>query len=633
MGQEKITSKTNNSVFRREFEFRFLKEEREDIEEWYERILSANYSYEYVVFVTQRTYKLALMMEKVTGKNLPKNYFSYFSTDEAICANVKEIIERYYEKMEWPCMLLCFDVMYDGTDVNEFYDQFMVRILEQIELEGKMDDFKDDCEKSSFQKFALFDKCQINTVRFNKFSKVKLGLNLRGAILGSIDEVVKWNNTTNCNELLYKINKFLSRNGDSDVYRFSEYISEEEFKKINLENYIKTRYKKKTQYTLVEYVADSNEIKAILTLRIIKCEDIHLYRVVPLVILHNLSEEETNSLIDILLEKMEGTEFDENDKDYIQKLEKKVGAKSILSELIVLFFSQVLLQEFNLVNNIVTNENDYQEEILKMTRAYDVYGLINTQKLLKKVIKERLFTVDELKIVLENAIPSKRGICKIQNGESCIVNQQEIIERLEKYFYRIISKEEKHLVDVEKEYEEYKRLSALDICWKSSIVIFGGTVLRLINEGNTEIEFFYTIAILLQMVDYGMVSITSLGPCLYRDVGFVQYLRVEKQTLLVYPLEMMEYIPMLSEMELMEYASNNLRDEFIKFSRSSKCNLEHTEINKILEFINHMDSMGQTANEWNGNYEGDCFEDWKQIGLLIDKQNKHRDDYKKYLYS
>lgn len=99
---------------------------RKELTEWYEDMLEG--SWEYVVFTVRRSYVLALIMEKLTGKKMEEESHARFLTDASIILHCEELAEAYKANRRFPMMLLCDDMCIHGRNTNHFMEMILMRL-------------------------------------------------------------------------------------------------------------------------------------------------------------------------------------------------------------------------------------------------------------------------------------------------------------------------------------------------------------------------------------------------------------------------------------------------------------------------------------------------------------------------
>lgn len=599
----------------KEAEALFSEETLEELKMWYVQTLDERY--QYVTFIVRRSYLLALIMERITGKKMKDSTSTTFLTDSALFLHCEEFAEVYRKKGSFPYILLCDDILIHGRNINHYIEcleeQLCLLLPEYEEQEIRralVQAIWIHVYIRSDEPLLLLPRYELNYDCAHKrepFIWHKLSSDISSMILRS--------------------------NMANAAYIFSEYISEDVFKKLDLTDFIKTRYQNTFQYTKVSFVKRYNDIKAILTIRLIKNVNQNGYRIIPFVFLPNLSDEETKLLKKQVLLQMDSTIFEQKDKEFIYYLEGLRG-KRTFNELITLIFSQTLLQEFNLTNNIIRIEEDFEEEIVKLSRNYNMYGFLETREFLQKIIRNSIFTTDELVDMLDVAISDDRKICTIYQGKNVDSKRKNRIKiKLENYFYEEAKKEERAAFELRN--QPFKMLVQSS---ERRVRGCGFTLTDLLNEYGEE-EIKYNMAYFLQMMDAGILSVSSFSSNRIRVVGFSQFAKAGEQSLLIYPLRVNEYMPMLEEMQRhSEQSGKELQQEIIMYFNSLECDIVEEEKIRVLNFVATIESIGEKPIDWKENYltkmQFETEEPWEELSELIaymDKQYDHLERYREYI--
>ena len=596
----------------KEAEALFSKKTLGELAQWYEHTLSGRY--QYVVFVVRRSYLLALIMEKITGKKMEDNALTTFLTEGALLLQCEEFARVYRETGRFPSILLCDDILIHGRNINHCIEclekQLCLLLPEYDEQEIK---------------YAL-----VRSIWIHVYVRSDEQLLLLQRYEANYDCAYKAK-ASEWHKLSSDISTMILRSDMANAaYIYSQHISEDVFQHLNLGDFVKTRYQNTIQYTRVSYVRTDSDVKAILTLRMIKNTNQEGYRVIPFIFLPNLSREETMNLQEYLLEQMTQVGFTEQDRAYIKQLEK-ISGKRTFNELLTLILSQAVLQDFSRKNNISETEENSVEEIVKLVRNYNLYGFKETGRFLHRIMKNTFFTVDELERVLTFFISDANKICTVSSARGINDRDKETIkESLEYYFYKQAEEEERAAYELR--HQAYKMLVQ-----SSERRVRGcGLVLNHLNEGYGADEMTYSMAYFLQMMDAGVLSVSSFASNRTEVVGFSQFAKAGEQSLLLYPLEMDEYIPMLSYMQRQcEWGNRELQQEIIAYSGSSLCDISQQEIGKILKFVNEIQGIGEKTTDWEENFwtkkqfkEEDGI---AEVMAYLNRQYGHLEKYREYV--
>lgn len=588
------------------------------ITQWYNEILDSDSKY--IVFIVRRCYLLALIMEKFTGRRMEDSNKTVYLTDAALYLWCKELADCYRETGKFPTILICDDVLIHGRNINHY-----IQGLEK-ELCALLEEYENWIIKQ-----ALLQAIRIKV--YVRADNKLLLLDRYGVKLSYIrkEKASYWH------KLSYDISMLISK---TDVayasYIYTEKISGQEFEKINIEDYIETRYQNKTQFTKVNFIGKNDAVKAVATIRILKnrTQGEISYRVMPMVFLPNLDDKETNSLCDWITEKMAGTAFTQQEKNILYKLQE-VNGKRTFSELLTLFLSQALLQQFNAEYGIVIEKNDKCDEIDKLARNYNLSGFIDefddTKSFLRKIISEQIITVDEMRSEIDKAVSLERShfaIDTVSKDKTVEKNVKiKIVNELEQYFYDMAYEEERKAY-LQKQNDDHSIAENLTRRVKSC-----GFVLKELLDHKSLDEAKIAVSYFLQMMDAGVLSVSSFAANYVHVVGFIQYAKAGEQSLLLYPLKEDEYMPMLYYMyQVCVRKCWKVENELKRYKAYEACELEDEKFEELLDFVKKLDDIGQSPEDWKENFRGKVqFEEETNFAISFAYMGKQLEHVKKYI--
>lgn len=586
------------------------------LKEWYNDTLKCEWKY--VVYMVRRSYMLALIMEELTGKKMEESSDAVFLTDAAFLLRCEELAEEYELNGCFPKILLCDDVCLHGRNFNHYIEALEERLYELL---------------SNYDQEEIRNAL-VEAIRLHVYVRSDGALLLLGRY-----ELRLHHKGRKSAAFLHKIsNSFSSLILHADMayagYIYSESVSGENIQKIDLQDYIGTEYQNTRQYARIGFVGTGEEKKAAFTLRIVQNINQKGYRVIPFVFLPNLNQEETWDLLDNLIFVLREHGISEDFCRTLRELEAKPGKRSF-NEWLSLIFSQAVLQEFNEKYQIQPEKKMAEQEIRKLARNYNWHNLEETESLLKEVIQKCHLRISELSQIIDKSIPSSRKILKLrleQNQEVSGERQNQIKEKLEDYFYIAGSKEELSAFELAKKpyYPTPKR--------SERVVRECGFILEELCRGFTEAETRYAIAYFLQMMDAGVLSLSSFASNNIIVVGFSQFAKAGEQSLLIRPLRMYEWIPVLAWIQQRcESYDLDIREEMQRYSRSEWCDLSQEQIDKSIRFLEEIGTIGQKAEDWNENYleKKDLVKKRDEskitsVIVFLDKQSQHVKRYEAY---
>lgn len=600
----------NKEELKREAEFRLGVEGFSEIQEWYLRAVKR--SRDYIVFVVRRSYLLALLMERITG--VPMENGARVLTDAGFMLHCEELAEQYRRRGRFPSILLCDDILIHGRNINHF----LVR-LEQILLDMLSDMDKDEIRQ------ALVRAVNIYVYVRSDDPLLLMGryqLNLEYA---RREDAVFWRKLSN------DISSLILSSGMANAsYMYSDWITEAQLDKIDLSQWVSTKYQGIRQYTQVKFIGEPNQVKAVYTTRLIP-NRFGGGRLIPFVFLPNLDQEESDNLLAYLVDRMEKKGFTNEELQWISKWENQPGKRSI-NELITLIFGCAILRQCETDYGIKIREKEQTAEIEKLARNYGQSEKKTTEDFIGKIVKTELFTVEELSATLLRVISDKREVLSLSADER-EVDEWQIVDQLENYFYRQGYNEE------EEAYQMAIRPYLGDAKWSKRVARGCCFILRELSEDYNLVMGKYMVAYFLQMMDAGVLSLSSYAPSRHIVLGYAQYAKAGEQSLLLEPLKKFEYIPLLATIQWhCEYEGKDLRQEMREYAMSSQCDVPLYQMADLDDFVHDLEEIGQQPADWYENYLFRVDDQYhiqrtgqKDITEYRQHQREHVRAYKRYL--
>ncbi len=590
----------------------------DDLLQWYDYILQEKW--EYVVFLARRSYVLALICESLDEKRMEDRSRAVFLTDASAILWCNEFAEKYRMFGRFPKILLCDDVLIHGRNINRYITNLESRLCALLETYG--------CNPKDIRN-ALIETLEIHVCVRNKQPLLLLGdygLNLHYV---SAKEVYLWREFSDAVSTL-----ILRSNISNACYIFSEYISDRQFEKIALDDYVYTVFQGTEQYTRCQFVRQREIVRAIMTVRIVKNVDREGYRVIPFVFLPNLREEETVDLLEMIQTKKPCNELWNQLTEW-----KEIEGKRSFSELITLIFSVSVLRNFNKQNKIRWNLDDKNKEIYKLARNYNWCGLESSKQLIEYIVNDEsfCFTNEEMKTgFLKCLAMTNYRVLETKDDweQRDILNAHKIVRirrRVEDYFYAKGCEDETDAIELMNlpYYSTQRRIKRY-----SNGCCF---VLDELNRGYNVEETKYCVAFVQQMMDAGVLALSSYAMYGVQVNGFSQFAKTGEQALLIGPLRIYLYIPMLAQMQAeCEKRDLDFRDELSDYCESNRSQLfEKPEDEKeMFDILDKMERINQTPKEWNGgflrrvDYEHNSLTEMIRFAI---KQEKLRKKYIEYV--
>lgn len=569
----------NAKDLKEEAEFRLGPNVISELCEWYLETVKG--LQEYVVFVVRRSYLLALIMERLVKDENKMGKKAKFLTDAGFMLHCQELAERYRREKRFPSILLCDDILIHGRNINHFLIK-----LEKC-LAAELPEYLEE----------EIEQALARAVRIHVYVRADAPLILLGRYELNLsyqrrETSAFWRKLSN------DISSLIIYAGMAyAAFVYSDWVKESQYRKLDLREWKCTTYQGIEQNTYVEFVGEPERIKAVYTLRWIP----NRYggvRLVPFVFLPNLGAEESGTLLEYITERMSDNGFTSEECQMIREWDQQEGKRSI-NELIGLILSCTILRDYEKKANILVDEEMRDEEIQKLVRNYRQSDWQTTEEFIKKTIITELFTKEELTEILLDVISNERRMLSL-SGDKKEVNDEakwRIIDHLEDYFYEQAERQEIDAFGMSrKSYSEHDRRTrreARACCF----------LMNEAAEGYNLEQGKYMVAYFLQMMDAGVLSVSSYAPSRVNVVGYTQYAKAGEQSLALEPLKLFEYIPLLARIQAhCEYVWENLLDGFWEYMGSAECDLDANTIRRLEVFITRLEAMGQCPADWNDNY-------------------------------
>lgn len=582
---------------------------------WYNQILESNARY--IVFLEPKCYDLVLYMEDINDKKLKDDNHKEYLTAESFLTRCDELAIYYHKNGRFPHILLCEDFLIYGININHFLeflkDNLCKLLIEkhQSEIESSLSAAIKIFTVTKFSPDILLGLYELN-VKYIK--KVDMGLDGR-----------------ECNKCVNLSSELLSRLYNN-YNTYTQIVSDDIYNQIyNSEEWKKTIYFNIKEYSKFEYVKNINQVKVIYSMRLREFKNES--RLIPYVFLPNMDANETlnikNKIFNIL----------SKDKRWvnIEKEMEILSDENIFYEWLILLISHIFLKQFNIDNkcNIENNEEDYNDQVIKLMRNYNKFGVDKTVEIIDFTLKQEVLNFKDLNSILLSDI-KEHYILDIDEKKGSIneTRKEEIKQKIENYLYNNAVVDEKigtELLSTCYVPSERRSLRRIRGC---------NYTLRELNEGYSKEETEYMMAYFLQMLDSYLFSISSYPSKDMNVLGFSQFVKVNRQSLILYPLSVYQYIPLISRIErICKLNRLSIESEIRDFFNSGQSTISKSEQLKILKFSKELLKVCQKAENWNFNclrylsYDSELIDDDTRRKILVefmDKQEQYVDEYKLY---
>ena len=612
----------------KQFAKKYLGDENYELAlKWYNYVLKTEW--DYVVFVVRRAYMLALIMEKITEQAMEQSSDAFFVTDSAFYSRCHKLAGAYIQYHRFPRILLCEDALLHGRNINYFLEQMEEGILNILRTVYN-EDFDENIVRERFAQAVTIHVLARTQGRLLLLDRYVM--KLRSCAVKDISVM---------HEFSCRISTLISQSGMVNAaYIFSECISQVKFDECREYGFKETIYHNITEYVHIEPVCVGNTLKAVFTLRVIpsplKASE---YKVVPFVFMPNLGAQETERLWMNLRDKLHVLLPGNGFLEYLDALKGLKGMRTF-NEWVTMILSQVLLRDFNEEFDIIPKRNNkkYQEQSKILARNYNVTGFKRTKGYLDAVVRGKYLDKAGLKKLIVDSLDEERKICTIDSDGICNA-EKHMIDKLEEYWYQVALQEEKKArLALRKPYHE-----ALDYS-RRKVYGCGFTLEELFDE-SSEDNVEWGLVYFLQMMDAGMIGVSSYSAKYMNVVGFSQFVKAGEMSLLIYPMRMMEYIPLLVVIQhFCQNVSWDWQEEVKKYCRSPYSQMDIGEVEKVSDFVEKLADGLQYPDEWDICYddrveyavadaterENEIRQLGKQMRLAL-KSKKHLSNFEKYV--
>lgn len=612
----------DNELLRNEakslFDDRFGEPIVEELKKWYYDILMKNCRY--VAFVVRRSYMLALIMEELIGQKMVDTEDKEYLTDAALILRCEEMSKIYLQTGYFPKIVLAEDTVLHGRGINHLIEclekqlslylpdvpmnEIKTKLAQAIEIVMYV---RYDGDLLLFGRYELRMKC----VRYENYDFIHL-------LSDSISRIVSSSGMANAS------------------YIYSEEIRPRTFKNINLSDYVKTNYHNIIEYTKTDFITHGNDVKGICTIRLISDEYKKSYRAIPLIFVPDLDESKTDYIINYIRKTVEI-----KNEDLLSVYQEFIDlytfeGKRSFNEALTLILSQAVLNDFNKENGIVPSQTDVNAELDKLARNYNQYGFNNTKMWLHAITQVPLLDLQDVKNIINTCVSDDDIIFSFNNQINYLNNdnwEKDIRNNIEDYFYRQGVEEEISAFELSKGLYYNTPLRS------ERAVEENGCILKRLLKDYDPARARFGVAYYLQMMDAGILTISSFAKNRENVKGFIQYAKAGELSLLTRVVRIFEYDVLFKKMQRHCW-NHNLEFYNVLYIYLTE-DAKHIDVEmkeNILEYIRNLDKMGQSINDWPNNclQRFDFKKDNPEFGDLIklfNRQNEYAKCFEEYLVS
>ena len=656
--QNKSNWKTHNSEspLYNEAERLLGSETLQNLIEWKRRVLSSES--EYTVFMARRSYVLFLLMEKMTGEPFSDETESgeeqHFPTgktsktcltDSGVMLQCEEIYD-YYENngKQFPRIDIVDDVLIHGRNINHFLRVLENRFLEIFEKRHQISETYSEEELCREQDAFRNAFAEAVTIRVFYCDNGPLLLSPRFLLCLVPYEYVDISELRQLSGLLSSL--VLYTDVANATYVISEKITDAQMQAIDEKArkaasqkdswaYVSSRYQGNRQNLLIRYFhGNHGKISAIGIVRFQYHYQNNSYRAIPLVIIPRLDASETGLLSQMLAG---GYRLNEDIRRRFERRVSKLQSVSglrLMNEFLTLIMSNIMLKEFNRKFEVKQDRDDFNREVKKLSRNYYEGSLDRSQKALAQFLQDNLLTEKDLEEIVYLVTAGNREFIEITgNGPEPDKKEKDSIRiEIEDRFYQLGCEDEREAIKLEKKIV----LDLRGIFKRKNQDCF--TILKSFFGNKNVPSRNYQLALFLQMMDAGILSLSSFASDDANVHGLQQLVKAGEQAMFLLPIRMYLYVPMLNMMEQVAgYRQTAFANELERFFDSTDCRIEEKEKEKIRKYVRDIHDLGQNMSEWDGNFYGklelpDEERNIMDVGEYFKAQLQYMNQYKKFCY-
>ena len=555
-----------------------------------------------VVLTTRRGYNSILLAERLSGSSMCDSAEKVYITDAAFLNMSSQLAEYYIENGCFPSILLVDDLLLHGRNLmhilHEMEDRIVLQIratIQELDEERVVLDF---AHSVVIYVFARVEKGVLLDARYDYQAKAKMLLSIAKIheLSGMISSVVAHSRIANtCYVPAVTVaNTDRKRICEEGAWESSEwqYIDEK-----------KTSYMGRRADIWVLPRFDGNALKYVVSVRMSGLPEA-VKTMVPLVFLPDLDDDQTERLEDFVFSQLE-----EKDVERLKGFRTAFGRRTI-NELITMFFSTMVLYRFSDDAKIACQISS--TEIRKLARNVYQGSLEETEAFLQRfLLAASRVTLEEFDATLDSIL-SGTSFGDVADG--LIQGWETLSVRIEDVFYSMAYTDEFYAY--RKHVREQRRRNF-------------STVFRYILENiNVCREDIGTVvACVLQMLDTGVATISAFPDRDQEVTCYGQFIKAGEQALVILALRIYKYIIMLSLLyDACVWKGYDFRHSIVRcfdhFNDEEHKEYTNDEKKSVLQFVDDVESYGQTVNDWLGTYDSklEIWDESKKIRQLRQQQ-------------
>lgn len=528
---------------------------------------------EYKVCLVRRSFVLERLFLEMEGRVIDTFDEHGVMTDSAILSLCPQIAEYYRDKHYFPSILICDDILIHGRAINSFLIQLenqIIRSLKEMKCEI------DEADVRTRLSFAI----TIHVYTKNNEPSIILSRYLTRIKSDEIQEAFVWRDLSN------RIAILISESGRANAnFILASYATKKDFgEEIKGFRRISTFYRGNKQTVYIRKRDYGTGMKAIYTFRINHKSLNGKYAVLPFVILSGIDKDGKIYLVQKIQEALENDTFRQIIKGW------EANSQRTLNEFISCVLSRNLLlslkQDAALDDSILEDSAEVSKIACNYGNSREVYELISY------IYSVLLFTMEELDEILKTATMSSQPIISFGSDNEIANEECNILDMMEKEI-------SKAGCDAEAEAYEYKNreYAPSEVQYKEEKL----SVEQLLRK-NAKSSIESAVAYMFQFMDEGFMVLSVYKSCQEAAERYEQFCKAGEQSLMIEPLNLYEYLPLLTAItRKCQGAGLDVYEEIDNFVAKSSIKIDKNVVNTWKEFLENLKRMGQSIEDWDFN--------------------------------
>ena len=380
---------------------------------------------------------------------------------------------------------------------------------------------------------------------------------------------------------------------------YASYVVSDAVKTVPDEGLIHTQYLNRDTYCWVHHGVEHDRMTFAFVVRFLRMgKGMSTFLATPFVFLPNLSDEETDDLESFVCEQL-----DSMDRGVIHGLRKRIGSR-MYNELLTMYIAHIVLTDCERQSGLMPDPDSRQKDLSRIAENFfgcnDQYSAAETEAFIARLLRDaenRSF--QELTHFL-NRRPFKLDFGSFIEGEHHL-KHNEIAYELEGMFYSLAVRDERNAYHGKLEGQERISLYRIFRIFFRQFTIDG-------------FDLPHMLAIMCEMMDYGVFGVSSNPPAGMKVVGFSEFLKAGELSLALYTIRIFMYLPLfinlLSECKARGRLSKfeDMLGEFFEHKRLNPSDAVEQELFSNRDFCDSMvflrytERYGQEPLDWWGQY-------------------------------